>query len=296
MSRLTVADEPFTIIDGGLSTALGELGETAVGPLWTAAALVDRPDIIVRAHRQFVDAGADIIISSSYQASEDGFRRAGLSAADARRTLAATTHVARQSGARRVACSIGPYGACLADGSEYHGRYEASWDEVATFHRRRFDVLVGTGPDMYAIETIPTLREAMIIVEALRDRTDAPAWVTFSCADAIATCGGDVAVDALGEVARFVDGVGVNCTAPGDCLALMADAGELAGVCRVAYPNRGGRWSPVDGEWHGSDSSTDLIAMATAGVELVGGCCGIGSHDIAALANFRASLVNRPAT
>ena len=106
----TTARRPFTVLDGGLSTVLEELGASPIGPLWSAAPMVDRPDIITAAHRRFVDAGADIIISASYQASEAGLMTAGLEPAEARRVLASTTEVARASGAGIVACSIGPFG------------------------------------------------------------------------------------------------------------------------------------------------------------------------------------------
>ena len=139
---------PFTVLDGGLSTVLEELGESPIGPLWAAAPMVDRPELITAAHRRFVDAGADVIITASYQASEAGLVAAGLEPAAARRVLGSTTAVARASGAGIVACSIGPFGAFLADGSEYHGRYSASWSHVRDFHLARLEVLVDTGPDL----------------------------------------------------------------------------------------------------------------------------------------------------
>ncbi|HNJ98383.1 MAG TPA: homocysteine S-methyltransferase, partial [Ilumatobacteraceae bacterium] len=205
---------PFTVIDGGLSTALQELGEEPSGLLWTAAALIDRPHAITAAHRLYVDAGADVVITASYQASVPGFMGAGVDETTARRLLASTTSVARASGASVVACSVGPYGACLGDGSEYHGRYAASWDDVRAFHRARLEVLVSTGPDVFAIETIPSAAEAEIVVEELRALTDAPAWVSFSCVDDVHTCSGDALADAVARVAPAVTAVGLNCTAP----------------------------------------------------------------------------------
>jgi homocysteine S-methyltransferase len=127
--------------------------------------VVDRPQLIVtEAHRRFVEAGADVVITASYQASEPGFVAAGLTSPRRSEALALTTEVARRSRTRRWSpASVGPYGAYLGDGSEYHGTYAASWAEVRAFHRQRLEVLVDTGPDLFAIETIPSVAEAEIV-------------------------------------------------------------------------------------------------------------------------------------
>ena len=294
IERPNLAREPFTLVDGGLSTALEELGEKPAGLLWTAAALVDRPEVITAAHRLFVEAGADVIISASYQASEAGFISAGLSRSSARRPLASTTEVARASGAPLVACSIGPFGACLGDGSEYHGIYAANWREVRDFHRSRLEVLVPTEPDLFAIETIPTLTEATIVVEELRELTSAPAWLTFSCRDETHTCGGDVLADAALQLAPALDAIGVNCTAPHLIGPLLRSID--VGLPLVAYPNHGARWDGDHDCWVGPTGGSeipDLIpAWLDAGARFIGGCCGIGSKGIEALAVLRRSLSN----
>jgi homocysteine S-methyltransferase len=279
----------FTIIDGGLSTALEELGEQPSGLLWTASALIDRPEVITAAHRRYVEAGAEIIISSSYQASEDGFVVAGMSATEARRLLASTTAVARASGAAAVAASVGPFGACLGDGSEYHGRYDASWGDVRAFHRRRLEVLVDTGPDLFAIETVPTAAEGQIVAEELRRLTEVPAWLTFSCRDHEHTCGGDPFVDAVAAVAPLVDAVGVNCTAPGLVASLLADV--AVDLPLVAYPNHGAAWDAAHGCWIGPTGGAEIPGLVpewlAEGVRLVGGCCGVGMAGIRALREQR---------
>ncbi|MCB0957234.1 MAG: homocysteine S-methyltransferase [Ilumatobacteraceae bacterium] len=288
--------EPFTLIDGGLSTALQEMGEQPSGLLWTAAALLDRPEVITEAHRRYVEAGADVVITASYQASEAGFVGAGLSPADARRVLASTTAVARASGAAAVACSVGPFGACLGDGSEYHGRYEASWAEVRAFHRARLEVLVPTAPDLFAVETIPSQAEAEIVLEELRRLTDAPTWVTFSCVDDTHTCHGETLVEAAAAVASAVQAVGVNCTAPGFVASLLRSlAGTPAGALPlVAYPNHGAAWDAEHECWVGPTGGAELPGHVpewlAAGARLIGGCCGVGPAGIAALAAARARL------
>jgi len=276
----TLLHEPFTVLDGGLSTALQEMGEAPSGLLWTAAALVDRPHIIVEAHRRFVEAGADVVITSSYQASVPGFVDAGLSEPEARRVLASTTAVARASGASLVAASVGPYGAVLGDRSEYHGRYAASWGDVRAFHRARLEVLVDSQPDLFAIETIPTAVEAEIIVDELRRLTDAPAWVTFTCVDERRTCGGEPLADAVAGVVAAVQAVGVNCTKPSNVAPLLASL--PAGVPLVAYPN------------HFDEPDVDFASLVpawrSAGARIIGGCCGVGPEGIRSLATVRRTL------
>lgn len=283
---------PFTVLDGGLSTALEELGERPAGLLWTAAALLDRPELITAAHRLYVQAGADVVITASYQASVAGFMAAGASAAEARRVLASTTAVARASGASLVACSIGPFGACLGDGSEYRGDYAASWAEVRAFHRTRLQVLVDTAPDVFAIETIPTLAEAEIVVEELRALTDAPAWVSFACASESHTCGGDEFATAVGRVAQVVTSVGLNCTAPRLVEPLLQSLVRSAvDLPFVVYPNHGAKWDGEHHCWLGPTGGAEIPSLVpswlAAGARLIGGCCGVGSEGIRALAALR---------
>ena len=288
--------DPFTLIDGGLSTVLEEMGEQPRGLLWTAAALLDRPHLLTAAHRRYVEAGAEVIITASYQASEAGFVGAGCTPEQARRLLALTTEVARAADPVQVACSVGPFGACVGDGSEYHGRYEASWAEVRAFHRARLEVLTSTGPDVYAIETMPSLAEAHIVVEELRALTDAPAWVTFTCVDDVNTCSGDVFADAVAAVAPAVSAVGINCTSPAyvEGLLLAARSATAAALPLVAYPNHGAQWDGEHKCWLGPTGGNDLVGYVpdwlAAGARLIGGCCGVGTHAITLLSALRDSL------
>ncbi len=283
---------PFTLIDGGLSTVLEEMGERPGGLLWTAAALVDRPGLLTAAHRRYVEAGADVVITASYQASVKGLMSAGLDASAARTALASTTHLARASGAAIVAASVGPFGACLADGSEYLGVYAADWNEVRAFHRERLEVLVDSGPDVFAIETMPGSVEAQIVVEELRNLTDLPAWVTFTCNGPSTTCTGDALSVAVSAVAPAASAVGVNCTHPSLVTPLLRHAAEVTALPLVAYPNHGAQWDADAKCWIGTADGTDLPTYLddwlAAGARLVGGCCGVGTKGIAAIASARA--------
>ncbi len=286
---------PFTVVDGGLSTSLEGLGHTPAGALWTAELVIDRPEVIVAAHRRFVEAGADVVITSSYQASVAGFERAGLGRTAAIAALASTTDLARRSGASFVAASVGPYGACLADGSEYSGRYAATWAEVRAFHRERLEVLVSTGADVIAIETIPTVAEAEIVLEELARLGAPPAWLTFTCRDQHTTCGGQPIEDAVAtaQAASNLVAIGLNCTDPRHVSSLLASARERTELPFVVYPNHGRTW---DGEakcWLG-DGDDHLASRAEEwvflGARLIGGCCGVGADGVRSLADVRDRL------
>jgi homocysteine S-methyltransferase len=280
------------IIDGGLSNALEDRGHDLSSDLWTAELLRDAPGEIAAVHRAYFDAGADVATTASYQASVPGFVRAGMSSAEAEALIRLSVAIARDvrdelaEPGRLVAASVGPYGAVLADGSEYTGRYGLTATQLYDFHRPRIELLASAGPDMLAVETIPDIDEAVVIV-GLLDEIGIPAWLSFTV-DGALTRAGQPLSEAF-AVVTDVDAIvatGVNCCAPADVLAAVQTAHAVTGKPSVAYPNSGQVWDSATHTWHG-ESSYDLglvPAWIDAGVEYVGGCCRIGPADIAALA------------
>ena len=276
------------IVDGGLSTALTELGCDLTHPLWTARLLSENPAAIVAAHAAFLDAGAEVLITSSYQASVDGFVRNGATADEARTLLQSTTRLARQAVGDRsavVAASVGPYGAVLADGSEYRGDYALSNGELVMFHRDRVRLLAETEPDWWACETIPTAAEAVAMGLALSTVRGRPTWMTFTCRSGSLTFGGDRIEDAVAAALSACDlsAVGVNCTAPGHVPELLERIGRVTDLPLVAYPNSGQSWDADNKVWLGDSGAADVTAWVAAGAEYVGGCCGVGPTELAHL-------------
>ena len=183
MNNYPFVRDPFTVIDGGLSTALELLGADISGPLWTAQTVIDDPALLERAHRSFVEAGADIIATASYQCGTKQFEAIGLSTKEARDALASMTTIARRAvegTSVAVAASVGPFGASLANGSEYNGRYGVEWQIVEDYHREKLAILVDSGADLIAIETIPLADEALLIAEILEELGAPPAWFQVS--------------------------------------------------------------------------------------------------------------------
>jgi S-methylmethionine-dependent homocysteine/selenocysteine methylase len=279
-------------IDGGMSTELEQQGCRLEGSLWTAQALLDDPALIEAAHKAFVDAGAGVVITASYQISRAGFVEAGLTAADADRALRASIEVARKAVAGTdtlVAASVGPYGAILHDGSEYKGNYGKSLEELRAFHAERLEVLISANPDLLAIETIPDALEAEALVAALADFPDAIAWMSFS----IGPDGKLWAGQSLAEAARIassspaIAAIGVNCVDPALVSGAIAEIRTVTDLPVVIYANGGGTWNAETGLWENAAADA-LVAYSAEWVEqgasLIGGCCGTHAGDIRQLA------------
>jgi homocysteine S-methyltransferase len=276
------------VLDGGLATQLEAAGHDLSDELWSARLLADDPDAIVAAHRAFLDAGASVITTASYQAGLAILAARGL---DGPALLRRSVELARlaASGYDRpvwIAASVGPYGATLADGSEYRGRYGLTMDELVAFHRPRLELLAAAGPDVLALETIPDTLEAQALLRAL-DGIDVPAWLSYTV-DGGLTRAGQSLVEA-GALVRDHPGiiaVGVNCSSPSDAVAAVPVLMAASGKPGVLYPNSGETWDAARRHWRGTASTVDLTATGAA---LVGGCCRVFPSDIAALAALAAA-------
>ncbi|HET7234941.1 MAG TPA: homocysteine S-methyltransferase [Actinomycetota bacterium] len=288
-----LAERGTIVLDGGLATELERRGKDLHDALWSARVLVEDPDAIRRVHASYFAAGADVAISSSYQATFEGFAGRGLSkdeAASLMRTSVALARDAAPDGAL-VAASVGPYGAMLGNGAEYTGDYDRGEDELVEFHAPRMEALAAAGPDLFAVETIPSIVEARALVRALGSFPEVPAWVSFSCRDGAHICDGTPYEEAIAVAtsAPSVVAVGVNCTSPMHIEALVEIAATATERPVVCYPNRGSFWDPVRKTWTDpprQDARPLLrpLEWRRAGARLIGGCCGTTPEDIASIA------------
>jgi homocysteine S-methyltransferase len=281
------------VLDGGLSTELEARGHDVSSALWSARLLRDDPAAIVAAHAAFAAAGAQVATTASYQATLEGFAAAGVSRRSAEALIERSVLLAREGqGDGWVAGSVGPYGAMLADGSEYTGAYLAEMGirALRAFHRPRMELLVQAGADVLACETVPGAAEAgALVAEAVF--LGVPIWLSLTTvldADGVPrTRRGDPAADVYALVAGVdeVVAVGVNCTAPAAIGPTVA-AAAAAGKPIVAYPNSGEGWDAVTRSWIGSPGTwtDDVPSWVDAGARLVGGCCRVRPADIAAIA------------
>lgn len=278
----TALQERPLVLDGGFGTLLEARGNDLSGSLWSARLLRDDPAEVRAAHAEFIAAGADVVITSSYQL---GFG-AGLDDDDVERLLRRSVTVAREAGDAFVAASVGPFGATRADGSEYTGAYGLDVDGLRSWHRRRLEVLAAAGADALAVETIPSLIEVEAVVAELAalDHPDLPVWISLSASSTAFDPESLEAALTLAASAPGVVAVGVNCCPPASVLPALALA--PSGVATVVYPNSGERWDAAERRWHGHPGVPTELAAAwvTAGARLVGGCCRTTPTHIAELA------------
>ncbi len=282
------------VLDGGLSTELEAQGHDVSSALWSARLLRDDPAAVVAAHAAFAAAGAQVVTTASYQASVEGFATAfGLDRAGALALIRRSVELAREGAPEAwVAGSVGPYGAALADGSEYTGAYvdEVGVRALREFHRPRMAALAEAGADVLALETIPAAAEAeALLIEA--EDLGVPVWLSLTTVRDAAGLArarrGELAADVFAMAADVdvVLAVGVNCTAPADVRAGVA-AAATSGRPVVVYPNSGEGWDATARRWTGT-GGVDPAAVPSwvaAGARLVGGCCRIGPSDIRRLA------------
>ena len=275
-------------LDGGLSTALELNGNKLSTSLWTGELIRTAPNEITKAHLDFINAGAQIIITSSYQLSYIGCENRGWSSAQTDEALYKSTQLAMdavsQSGqAVKVAASVGPYGAALADGSEYRGNYGVGKSALRDFHARRIEVLISSNPDYLALETMPDTQEVEVLLDLLSD-CPIPYWISYSCKEGNQTNAGQSFASAV-DLAQSAMAVGVNCTAPELITGLLSSASS--DVPYVVYPNSGRSWDAVGKVWIGTTQvgfADSLVKeWMDQGAEIIGGCCGIGPKEITSL-------------
>jgi S-methylmethionine-dependent homocysteine/selenocysteine methylase len=288
------------LIDGGLATQLEAQGADLSDRLWSARLLIEEPEAIVDAHLAFYLAGARVATTASYQATFEGFAARGLDHDAAIALLRRSVELAQTARARAlesgaegplfVAASIGPYGAMLADGSEYRGNDGRSVTELAGFHRERLHVLASTVADVLAVETIPEITEAVAIAGLLGEVPGTAAWISFSCADGARLRSGEP-IEAAVEAVRDAPGVvaiGINCTAPEHAEELVARVRATTSLPIVVYPNSGEGWDAVTRTWTGTGAGrVDGEAArrwVAAGATLVGGCCRVSPSQVGAMA------------
>jgi homocysteine S-methyltransferase len=276
-----VLEREVVVIDGGLATELERHGCVLVDPLWSAKVLLENPAAIVRVHRDYLAAGADVIATATYQATFAGLERRGLSFEAACELMLGAVGLAaeaRELEGREdaaIAGSVGSYGAFLADGSEYTGDYDLSVEQLVAFHLPRLQLLAPV-VDVIACETVPCLAEAEALAICLGE-LDTEAWVSFSCRSETEVAHGEPLTDCVAALSGTpqVVAIGVNCVSPHWARALVGVVRQATDRAVIAYPNSGEQYR---GTWHGEPLPAEAFAelavgWVEAGATIVGGCC-----------------------
>ncbi|PLS24184.1 homocysteine S-methyltransferase [Bifidobacterium imperatoris] len=311
----TLATQSPLIIDGAMATELEHRGVDTTSELWSAIALIQAPQSVRDVHEAYFEAGANIAITNTYQANIPAFEKCGISHEEAERLIGTAASVALEARERYrqhhanasnastndsfpndarpllVAGSVGPYGAFLADGSEYTGSYHLSNTAYQDFHRSRMQILSDSGIDLFAFETMPNIGEVQALIGLLSaEFPDHEAWVSFSLGDSGHLCDGTVleTAAAIADACPQISAIGVNCVQP----ELVTDAiGHISAVTAkpiIVYPNNGDIYHPDAKTWTRCAGALSLSNMASrwaeAGASLIGGCCRTSPADIHDLA------------
>jgi homocysteine S-methyltransferase len=303
------------VLDGAMSTALEELGAQLNSKLWTASVLAEHPELVEKVHTDYFEAGADCGITCSYQASIPGYTAAGYTPEEARQLIALSVKIFQRARSRwwnaegaaagraMPLClgSCGPYGAFLADGSEYRGHYGVSNETLREFHRSRAEILWNAGADLLLFETQPSLNETLVEAEIAED-LGADFWVSFSCSDETHTCEGQDIAECARALAEFphLRMIGVNCTAPRYVESLIRRIKSVSDLPVAVYPNSGREYDPVTKTWSGRGDPRSFGEYALrwfrAGASAVGGCCTTTTEHIRACAEVRKKFLKDKAS
>lgn len=286
------------VLDGGMATELERRGLDLRGPLWSARILNEKPEAIEAVHLDYMRAGADCILTASYQVSSMGFREIGLEANDAEEALRKSVDLAmraRETYRREsprpilIGISLGPYGAALHNGAEFHGNYGIDFPALVEFHAERLAILENTQADFVALETVPSLEEAEAIIEALHRYPSIHGWISFTCKDEHHIAHGEKLV----HCAEFLDrqkqviAIGINCTHPRFIQSLIAEMKPATRKPIVVYPNSGEDWDQEHQRWTGTSDTAGYGQLAhgwaRAGAQIIGGCCRTGPEHIRAI-------------
>lgn len=296
-----LAESPFVLLDGAMATELEARGCDLADSLWSAKVLMENPQLIYDVHLDYFRAGAQVAITASYQATPEGFAARGLDEAQSRALIARSVELARQArDAYRaenpaakgllIAGSVGPYGAYLADGSEYRGDYQRSAQVFQDFHRPRIEALLEAGADLLACETLPSFDEIRALAQLLVEYPVAQAWFSFTLRDSQHLSDGTPLRDVLAFLADYpqILAVGINCIALENTVDALSYLHSQTSLPLVVYPNSGEHYDAVTKTWHhhGEACATlegYLPQWLAAGAKLIGGCCRTSPKDIAAL-------------
>ncbi|MGI8313744.1 homocysteine S-methyltransferase [Halobacillus mangrovi] len=277
------------ILDGALATELETHGCDLDDPLWSARVLLENPDLIYQVHYDYFRSGADCAITASYQATVEGFAERGIGEKEALDLIKKTVDLARKArddfwqeegGTNRskplVAASVGPYGAYLADGSEYKGNYGVSDERLREFHEPRIKALIEAGADVLAIETIPSFKEANVIGSLLKEFPDTYGWLSFTLKDGDSISDGTLLVECAKTFENHdqIVAIGVNCAPVTAATEAVATLSAHTTKPIIVYPNSGETYNPETNTWHGEGSDGfPTRDWYKKGARIVGGCC-----------------------
>lgn len=269
------------ILDGATGTELQKRGFT--GDVCAEEWVLAHPEAIADIQRGYVQAGSQVLYCPSFGANRQKLEEHGIfnKTADYNRRLAELSQKAAE-GRALIAGDLSPTGLFLAPMGQ------ASFEELVDIYADQAAGLEQAGVDLYVIETMMTLSDARAAVLAVRNVSEKPILVTFTCDENGRSISGTDITAALTVLQGMgIDAFGLNCSAgPQEMLPQLKRLREYARVPLIAKPNAG-MPQIVDGKavYHcPPEEFTALVPeFLQAGVAIFGGCCGTDAGHIAAL-------------
>ena len=278
------------LLDGSLSYPLEKKGYNLNKKLWTGDALINKPNAIKKVHKDYLDAGADFISTSTYQMSYKVLKEMGYDINDIKGIFKRSVNLVEQAIAEtntkreiKIVGSYGPYGASLADGSEFTGKYNTSDKIIMDYHQENMNIIKDLDIDIILYETIPCLREIEILSK-LVEEYEKEVWVSFTCNKDLEFRDGSSIIKACKILSskKNISTIGMNCFSPLLAKEALKKLKENSSKKILIYPNSGEIYNNKDKDWYGENffDYSMIKKWLALSPDIIGGCCRVGPDEI----------------
>ena len=278
------------LLDGSMSFPLEQLGYNLKNKLWTGMALISDPDIIKNIHKDYINAGADYISTSTYQVSYDRLQNMGYQSSDIKKVFQKSIDLVKEAIKEsrskkeiKIVGSFGPFASYDPNASEYVGKYNSTDDEIKNFHLNNINIIEETDLDIILYETIPCLREIEILSKVL-SQTNKEIWISITCNENIEFRDGSSFKEACKIISQIeqITTMGINCFSPLLVEKALKELKKYSNKKTLVYPNSGEKYNPKDKYWSGKNEFNNLMIKnwLSLSPDIIGGCCRVGYNNI----------------
>ena len=278
------------LLDGSMSFPLEQLGYNLKNKLWTGMALISDPDIIKNIHKDYINAGADYISTSTYQVSYDRLQNMGYQSSEIKKVFQKSVDLVKEAIKEsrskkeiKIVGSFGPFASYDPNASEYVGKYNSTDDEIKNFHLNNINIIEETDLDIILYETIPCLREIKILSKIL-SQTNKEIWISITCNENIEFRDGSSFKEACKIISQIeqITTLGINCFSPLLVEKALKELKKYSNKKTLVYPNSGEKYNPKDKYWSGKNEFNNLMIKnwLSLSPDIIGGCCRVGYDNI----------------
>jgi homocysteine S-methyltransferase len=278
------------LLDGSMSFPLEQLGYNLKNKLWTGMALISDPDIIKNIHKDYINAGADYISTSTYQVSYDRLQNMGYQSSEIKKVFQKSVDIVKEAIKEsrskkeiKIVGSFGPFASYDPNASEYVGKYNSTDDEIKNFHLNNINIIEETDLDIILYETIPCIREIKILSKIL-SQTNKEIWISITCNENIEFRDGSSFKEACKIISQIdqITTLGINCFSPLLVEKALKKLKKYSNKKTLVYPNSGEKYNPKDKYWSGKNEFNNLMIKnwLSLSPDIIGGCCRVGYNNI----------------